>query len=260
MNRTLNFMIRNLKELSRDPLTYVFSIGFPVVMLIIFNVINSFSSGNTPMFELTSLLPAILMFSYTFVMLNMSQLVSKDKQTSFLKRLFSSPMKAHEFILGYALIGLMIGIAQSVISIIIGYLISLVLNVEFMSFTSVLLLIISQLPMLLISIFIGILFGIVFNDKSAPGICSIFISLSGILGGCWMPLETMGGFATFCRVLPFYPSVELGRICTHATNAFGTPYALTTTALLGFIPISVFLIGSISLACILFNKSMTSDI
>lgn len=260
MNRTFNFMIRNLKELSRDPLTYVFSIGFPVVMLITFNVINSFSSGNTPMFELASLLPAILMFSYTFVMLNMSLLVSKDKQTSFLKRLFSSPMQAHEFILGYALIGLMIGMAQNVISVLTGYVISLVMSVEFISFTSVLLLIVSQLPMLLVSIFIGILFGIVFNDKSAPGICSIFISLSGILGGCWMPLETMGDFATFCRTLPFYPSVELGRICTHATSALGTPYTLTTTSLLGFIPIGVFLIGSVSLACILFKKSMTSDI
>ena len=67
-------------------------------------------------------------------------------------------------------------------------------NVVFVSFGSVFLLIVSHLPILIINIFLGILFGTVFNDKSAPAVCSILISLAGILGGCWMPIEAMGAF------------------------------------------------------------------
>ena len=105
----------------------------------------------------------------------------------------------------------------------------------------------------------GILFGTIFNDKSAPGVCSVFISLAGILGGCWMPLETMGGFETFCRFLPFYPSVYIGRIITNSKNALGITYSFNNVAGLGLIPIILFLISSIILTIIAFKKNMVSD-
>ena len=38
--RMLVFGKRNLKELVRDPLSYIFCLGFPIVMLLIFTVIN----------------------------------------------------------------------------------------------------------------------------------------------------------------------------------------------------------------------------
>ena len=96
-------------------------------------------------------------------------------------------------------------------------------------------LILSQIPILIFSVFIGILLGIIFNDKSAPGVCSVFISLAGILGGCWMPLESMGAFETFCRFLPFYPSVYIGRIITNSKNALGITYSFNNVAILGLI-------------------------
>ena len=119
--------------------------------------------------------------------------------------------------------------------------------------------IISQLPILIINIFIGILFGTIFNDKTAPGISSVFISLAGILGGCWMPVETMGAFGLFCRFLPFYPSVYIGRIITKATDAFGNIYLFNSIAGLGLIPIFTFMIASIILTIVAFKKNMTSD-
>lgn len=259
MNRTLNFFKRNLKEMLRDPLIYIFCIGFPLIMLILFQIINKYTNGQTPMFDLKSLLPSIIMFSYTFVMLTMSLLISKDRQTFFLKRLYASPMKPHQFILGYFFVGLIIGITQTIICIISGLLIALFTNTAFISFSEIILLFISQLPMLIINIFMGILFGCLFNDKSAPGVCSIFISLSGILGGCWMPLDTMGNFATFCRFLPFYPSVYIGRVITKATNTMNIEYTFDNIAKLGLIPIFTFLIVSIILTLIIFRKNMVSD-
>ena len=86
MNRVINFSKRNLKELIRDPLIYIFCLGFPIVMLLLFYLINSYSQGNTPTFEIRALLPGIMTFSYSFVMLAMGLLVSKDRQTFFLKR------------------------------------------------------------------------------------------------------------------------------------------------------------------------------
>jgi len=252
MKKIYNFSIRNLKEILRDPLIYVFCLGFPLVMLALFQVINKYTDGNTPIFELNSLVPAIIMFSYTFVMLTMALLVSKDRQTSFLKRLYSSPMKSHHFILGYGFVGVLIGLAQTLICVFAGFIISLILKVEYMSFVQILLLIISQLPILVTNVFLGILFGTIFNDRTAPGICSVFISLAGMLGGCWMPVEIMGGFEMFCRCLPFYPSVYIGRLISNGT-------AFNSVAGLGIIPISIFMVASVVLSFIVFKKHMISD-
>ncbi len=259
MSKILNFLKRNLKEILRDPIIYVFCLGFPLVMLILFQVINKYTGGNTPMFELHSLLPAIIMFSFTFVMLTLALTVSKDRQTFFLKRLYSSPMKSYHFILGYFFVGLIIGISQAVICIISGFIISLISSVSFLSFMEIILLILSQLPILITYIFLGILLGALFNDKTAPGICSIFISLAGMLGGCWMPLEAMGGFEAFCRFLPFYPSVYIGRVITGAQNSFGITYTFDKVAALGLIPIALFMIGGIILSLFVFKKNMISD-
>ena len=259
MSRTINFLKRNFKEVFRDPIIYIFCLGFPILMFLLFYVINNFSNSQTPTFETRSLLPGIITFSYSFVMLTMSLIVSKDKQTFFLKRLYSSPMKAHEYILGYAFVGLSVGFLQTIVCIFVSCLISVVDGVAFLTFGEILLLILSQIPIMITNIFLGLLFGSLFNDKSAPGITSVFISLSGILGGCWMPLETMGGFETICRCLPFYPSVYIGRVVTNATNAFGDVYVFNGVAWFGLLPIVIFMFVSILLSTVFFKKIMTSD-
>lgn len=259
MNKALNFYKRNLKEVLRDPIIYIFCLGFPIVMFLLFLVINKFSGGNTPTFELNSLLPGIIVFSYSFTMLTLSLVVSKDKQSFFLKRLYSSPMKHYDFILGYFLVGLFTGLLQTIVCIVTGFIVSIICCTSFISIFSVLLLFISQLPILITNVFLGILFGTVLSDKSAPGICSVFISIAGILGGCWMPIETMGSFEKFCRVLPFYPSVYIGRIITGSTTALGDPYTFNSIASLGLIPIIIFLIASVILTIFAFKKNMVSD-
>ena len=254
MKRTLTFLNRNFKEMTRDPIMYIFCLGFPLVMLILFSVINQFTNGQTPIFDPVSLIPGIMMFSFTFVMLEMALQVSKDKASAFLKRLYTSPMKPIEFILGYAILGFLVGIIQSIFTILFGYIISLFQGSNFFGFSRCLLLIVSQLPILLFFVFTGILCGILLNEKSAPGICSIIISAAGVLGGCWMPLETMGGFRSFCNYLPFYPSVCLGRISTKANYVTGTVYSFSNTSLVGFILLFVYTIAVLVISILLFNK------
>ena len=263
MRRTAAFIKRNVLEMLRDPLMYIFCLGFPVVMLLLFQVINKYTGGNTPMFEATSLIPGIMMFSFTFVMLMVSLLVSKDLSSAFLVRLFTSPMRTWEYVAGYALPCLAVGVGQEIVCVFVGWIVSLVVGGGYFSFGAALLLMIEMLPMLLICIAFGVLFGGVMNDKSAPAISSVFISAAGILGGAWMPLDTMCGFETFCRFLPFYPSVYIGRIITGGTHtAIGgesAPYVFDGVAMLGFIPIVVFLAVGCVLAVFAFKRRMKSD-
>ena len=61
--KTLTFMKRNLKEMTRDPLIYIFCAGFPIFMVLMFQIILKYTGENTPIFEVKSLIPGIMMFS-----------------------------------------------------------------------------------------------------------------------------------------------------------------------------------------------------
>lgn len=262
INCTRAFIKRNVLEMLRDPIIYVFCIGFPVVMLILFQVINLYTAGETPMFEAKSLIPGITVFSFSFVALVMSLLVSKDRSSAFLIRLFASPMGVGDFILGYSVPCLAVGVVQEFVCIFSGWIIALAVGAEYFTFGACLLLALAELPMLLISVFIGIFFGSALGEKSAPGICSVFISASGILGGAWMPLDAMGGFESFCRFLPFYPSTYLGRVITGATHTLPDTmtgetiaYSFDIVAKLSLVAIAVYLVLSAVLALLFFNRA-----
>ena len=168
-------------------------------------------------------------------------------------------MKSYDFIFGYALVGVIIGVLQTIICMITGAIIALCTGAESVSFTASLILIVSQLPMLIFCVFLGVIMGTLFNDKSAPGITSVLISASGILGGSWMPIETMGGFETFARFLPFYPSVYLGRVATSATDALGNAYVFSTFAVISLITVLIYSAVMVICSIILFKNNMVSD-
>lgn len=263
MRRTAAFIKRNLLEMLRDPLIYVFCLGFPVVMLVLFQVINRFTAGNTPMFDATSLVPGIMVFSFTFITLLVGLLVSKDRSSAFLIRLYTSPMTTADFVLGYVVPCLALGAGQEVVCLFCGWIISLIVGSAYFSFGACVLLAVAMLPCMVMCVFAGVFFGSVLNDKAAPGISSVIISAAGVLGGAWMPLDSMGGFETFCRFLPFYPSVYIGRVVTGATHSFpdalsGVPavYSFDGVAALGLVAIGVYLALSIVGALLAFRRNM----
>ena len=81
-----------------------------------------------------------------------------------------------------------------------------------LSFGGVLLNFAVDLPVIVVMTAIGILFGSILSDKSAPGVSSAIITISAVLGGAWMPLETMGSLETVCKFLPWYPATCMGRM------------------------------------------------
>ncbi|MBR3998325.1 MAG: ABC transporter permease, partial [Clostridia bacterium] len=90
MKRTLIFARRVTLELLRDPLTSVFALGFPIVMLIVMTLVNQSIPDEAAMtiFSLPSLVPAVWVFGMTFLMLFSAQLLAKDRSEAFLIRLY----------------------------------------------------------------------------------------------------------------------------------------------------------------------------
>ena len=154
MRRMQLFARRNIKELLRDPLGCFFFAGFPLLMLLLFTAIQSFNEVPLFFFKIPTLLPGIIVFAYTFVMLYTALLVSRDKSTAFLIRLYASPMRPITFILGYAAPGLLVGILQTIICFAAGNIILLCQKASLLSFATMLDVTLCSIPALLL--FVGL--------------------------------------------------------------------------------------------------------
>lgn len=215
MNRTFAFSSRNIKELLRDPLSYIFCLGFPLVMLVIMSIVNQSipAEANMTIFNIENLSAGIAMFGLSFVMLFTCLTVSKDRSGAFLTRLYASPMRSADFIAGYMLPVLVLALSQLVISFAASLIAAAVLGEDTMNIGGVLLAIACLLPVAIFFIAAGLLFGSLFNEKAAPGLCSIIISLATILGGVFFDAESAGGIMLdVCNALPFFHAVKAARL------------------------------------------------
>ena len=104
MKNTMVFAKRNLLEVFRDPLSWIFCIAFPIVMLVIMSIVNSaIPKEGMTLFRIDNLAGGIAIFGQMFVMLFTAIAVAKDRSGAFLTRLYSSPMKSCNFVFGYIL-------------------------------------------------------------------------------------------------------------------------------------------------------------
>ena len=98
--RILILTKRNIKEIVRDPLSIIFLIALPLLMQIMFYFLFH---TKTSQFEMKYLAPGIVVFSQSFLTLFTGLLISVDRSSSFLTRLYVSKAKSYEFIFSYAL-------------------------------------------------------------------------------------------------------------------------------------------------------------
>lgn len=213
MNRITAFASRNFKEVVRDPLSYIFCLGFPLVMLVIMTLVNESipPEANMTIFRIDNLAGGIAVFGLTFVMLFTCLTIAKDRSGAFLTRLYSSPMSAADFILGYSLPMILLCLIQMLIAFAASFVISLITGGS-LNIGGLLLSAAALIPSAAMFTALGILFGCLFGEKAAPGMCSIIISLASFLGGVWFDPDSTGGILLkICRVLPFYHSVRAAR-------------------------------------------------
>ena len=236
--RMRTFASRNTKEILRDPLNLAFGLGFPLVLILLLSAIQA----NIPvsMFEIAHLTPGITVFGLSFMSLFTATIIAKDRGSSLLQRLYTTPLTSLDFILGYTLPMIPISLAQGVICYIAAILLGLPVTLSIVY--AVLLLI----PVSLLYIAIGLLCGSVLTDKQAGGICgALLTNVSAWLSGIWFDLELVGGtFRKIAYALPFVHAVEMERavisgnfsgILPHLWWVLGYTAVLFSTAVLMFL-------------------------
>lgn len=203
--RMISFARRNFKEILRDPLTVIFGLGFPLVLLCLLSAIQA----NIPvsLFEIGQLAPGIAIFGLSFMTLFSATLISKDRASALLQRLYTTPLTPLDFILGYTLPILPFALAQSAVC----YLAALFFGLE--PTVNLLLALLFILPISVLFIGLGLLFGSILSDKQVGGICgALLTNLSAWLSGTWFDLNLVGGvFKKIAYALPFVHAVEVER-------------------------------------------------
>ena len=203
--RLLTFASRNTKEILRDPLTLFFGLGFPLVLILLLSAIQA----NIPvkLFEIQHLTPGITVFGLAFMALFSSTIIAKDRGSSLLQRLYTTPLTPLDFILGYTLPIIPISVAQCVIC----YIAAIILGLEIT--VNILYAVIFIIPIAILYIALGLLCGSVLNDKQVGGICgALLTNLSAWLSGVWFDLDLVGGvFKKIAYALPFVHAVEMER-------------------------------------------------
>lgn len=203
--KMLMFARRNAKEILRDPLNLGFGLGFPLVLLLLMSTIQK--SVPVRLFEIETLAPGMTVFSLSFMTLFSATLIARDRGNALLQRLYTTPLTAPDFILGYALPMLPISLAQCLVC----YLAALLLGLKFSIHVLYAALLI--LPVSLLFISLGLLCGSVFTDKQVGGVCgALLTNLTAWLSGVWFDAEMVGGaFLKIARALPFLHAVEMVR-------------------------------------------------
>ena len=216
------------KEILRDPLTIAFGAGFPVVILLLLSVMNR----NIPkeaamsMFAIENLLPGVVVFGFSFLALFGGLLLATDRETAFLTRLFTTPLRASDFVLGYTLPLLPVGIAQLALSLVVGLCFGLTPSVHFLTLALFL------LPPLVLFVSIGLLFGSLMSAKQTGSLCgALLTNVSAWLSGTWFSLDLLGNtFKRIAYVLPFANAVDAARAALVGDVRAALPHTLIVLA------------------------------
>lgn len=199
------FSGRTAKEIIRDPLNLFFGLGFPLILIGLLTAIQA--NVPVPMFELAHLTPGVTVFGLSFMTLFSALLLSKDRESALLQRLYTTPLTAADFIFGYTLPLLPMALAQSVICYIAAALLGLKITIN------VLYALLFVIPVALFFIALGLICGSVLTSKQVGGVCgALLTNLSAWLSGIWFEVELVGGvFEKIANALPFIHAVELER-------------------------------------------------
>lgn len=242
--RTITFAGRNVKEILRDRLNCAFGLGFPVILLLLLSAIQA----NTPVeqFSIENLVPGMAVFGFSFISLFSGMIIAKDRTSAFMMRMFTSPMKAADFISGYTIPLVPMAILQSIVCF--GF--ALLLGLK--STLNILLVILVLLPAAVLFIGIGLLCGSLFNEKQVGGVCgALLTNVAAWLSGTWFDLDMIGGgFQKAAEALPFCHAVNAGRYALQGEYGKILPE---------FAWVSGYAVAVMLLAILVFMRKMRSD-
>lgn len=215
-----SFAGRNFKEIVRDPVNLGLGLGFPLILLLLLSAIQA----NIPvaLFEINKLAPGIAVFGLAFITLFAALLVSRDRESAFLVRLYTTPMTPADFIFGYMLPLIPVAFLQSLIC----YAAALCLGLGFS--VNLIFALLAVIPISVFYVACGVLLGSVLTAKQS-GVVSgtVFTNLAAWLSGVWFNLELVGGvFRDIANLLPFVHAVEIEKALVNGNFSDLLPHVL----------------------------------
>lgn len=208
--KLLSFSSRNVKEMLREPINLAFGLGFPVILILLLSLINKSipPEAQDDVFSIQKLAPGIAVFGLSFITLFVALIISKDRETAFLQRLYTTPLKASDFVLGYVLPVIPVAILQCIITYILAVILGLEISVN------ILYALVGIIPVAIMYIMMGVLFGSILSVKAVGGVCgALMTNVSAWLSGVWFSLDLIGGaFKEVANLFPFSHAVEYSRL------------------------------------------------
>lgn len=248
MKRMLFFAKRNSYEILRDPISIFFGVLFPVVLLGLLSIINAAipAEANMKLYQIETLAPGISSFGLCFLSLFASMLISKDRESSLMLRLRTSPLRPWEYIAGYCLPMLPMAMVQNILCMIAAMCMGLKPTVHILTMT------LGLLPTASLYIALGLLLGTLLSEKAVGGICgALMTNLAGWLSGTWFSIEMIGGvFEKICSLLPFYPSSMAAQALLDGNISDALPYVAI---------VIIWALIATTAAVLVFNHKMKSD-
>ena len=210
--RFMKLAKRNFKETYLDLLSLGLVIIFPPALLLILQAIGAVD----PFFNATNLAPGIVLFGFALLSLSSGMLLAKDRESAFLSRLLTAPLRASDFISAYSLPYIPVAIFQTVVV----FTVAAPLGLEISGNVGLVFLILFVMSIGYIGL--GMILGSLFTYTQAP-IVWIVVMLLTVFGGAWMDLEEIGGvIQSTMNALPFAHALDATRdVMVHGVGFSG---------------------------------------
>jgi len=198
------FAVRNRKELLRDPFSWAFGVGLPLVVLLIISGLQR--AVKQEIFQLENFAPGIAVFSFSFITLFAGMLIARDRSGAFILRVFASPLTAADYIAGYTLPLLPVAVLQSIVCFAAAAALGLRPDI------GILYAVLALVPAALLFVALGLLLGCLLSDSAVGGVTSLIIQIVAFSSGMWFDLSLFGGtIRGIAYALPFAHALDAAR-------------------------------------------------
>lgn len=199
--RFLELAKRNLKESFRDPLSIGLTLALPIGLFLILQTLSNLAEIFSP----TLLAPGIALFGFVMIVFSSGFLLARDRESSLLTRMLTTPLRAGDFIAAYALPSIPVAIIQ--VAAIFG--IGSFLGLRIVGNAGLVFLILTIMALGYIGV--GMILGSLVSSKQV-GFAYMIVLFPTIFSGAWLPLDVMGdGFQRVVYALPFAHALDATR-------------------------------------------------
>lgn len=209
--RFMELAKRNFKEMFLDYLSLGLAIAFPPLLMLVFTPISRVEDSFTP----TNLLPGITLFGFVMLQFSSSMILSRDRESALLARLFTAPLKASDFISAYSLPYLPIALIQMVLV----FAMAAALGLEVVGNLGLVILILFIMSIGYIGL--GMVAGSLLSYKQVPAFYAAVLLLT-IFSGAWFDLAVFGSvFKGIMDIFPFAHALSASKAVLTRGAGFG---------------------------------------